>query len=89
MTKDWTAYKEKDTMFEVFQREGVKNQNYQLFIDNPPAWNPSKLLSLYTLETATYVYDFKGRVSKPSIKNFQLIPELDGRKKQTLADFVL
>jgi hypothetical protein len=41
------------------------------------------------LETNTYVYDFKGRVTQPSIKNFQLIPELDGRRQVTLQDFVL
>ena len=41
------------------------------------------------LETNTYVYDFKGRVTQPSIKNFQLIPEPDGRRGDTLTDFVL
>jgi hypothetical protein len=35
------------------------------------------------------VYDFKGRVKEPSIKNFQLIPEVDGRRHATLHDFVL
>jgi hypothetical protein len=40
-------------------------------------------------ETNTYVYDFKGRVKEPSIKNFQLIPEVDGRRHATLHDFVL
>ena len=38
-------------------------------MDNPPQWNP---------KSNTYVYDFKGRVTEPSIKNFQLIPESDG-----------
>ena len=27
---------------EVFNREGYRNVNYQVFVDNPPAWNPSK-----------------------------------------------
>jgi len=67
-------------MLEVFTREGIRNNNYQIFVDNPPSWNP---------KTNTYVYDFKGRVTKPSIKNFQLIPELDGRRGQTLQDFIL
>lgn len=64
----------------MFSREAIRNQNYQVFVDNPPAWNP---------KTNTYVYDFKGRVTQPSIKNFQLIPELDGRRQVTLQDFVL
>ena len=62
-------------MLEIFQRESVRNYNYQVFVDNPPAWNPSKTLILLfllilKLETNTYVYDFKGRVTQPSIKNF-------------------
>jgi hypothetical protein len=28
-------------MLEVFAREGVRNNNYSVFVDNPPAWNPS------------------------------------------------
>ena len=28
-------------MLEVFTREGVRNNNYHVFVDNPPAWNPS------------------------------------------------
>ncbi len=80
-------------MLEVFAKEGIRNNNYQIFVDNPPSWNPSKHRSLPSLtvfvETNTYVYDFKGRVTKPSIKNFQLIPELDGRRGQTLQDFIL
>ena len=47
------------------------------------------MMNFSSTETNTYVYDFRGRVKQPSIKNFQLIPELDGRKKSTLADFVL
>ncbi|CDW77632.1 tubby-related protein 1 [Stylonychia lemnae] len=78
--REWKPLKENDTLFEVFHKDGIRNVNYQIFVDNPPTWNP---------KTNTYVYDFKGRVSQPSIKNFQLIPELDGRKKQTLKDFVL
>jgi hypothetical protein len=69
----------------VFQREAIRNVNYQVFVDNPPAWNPSNFnLFLTFIETNTYVYDFKGRVTQPSIKNFQLIPELDGRRQVTL-----
>ena len=30
-------------MMETFTREGFRNQNYSIFVDNPPAWNPSKL----------------------------------------------
>ena len=32
---------------EVFSREGVRNTNYQVFVDNPPAWNPSNLTYIY------------------------------------------
>ena len=28
-------------MLEVFAREGIRNPNYMVFVDNPPAWNPS------------------------------------------------
>ena len=34
-------------------------------MDNPPSWNP---------KCNSYVYNFKGRVTEASIKNFQLIP---------------
>eukprot|EP00347_Sterkiella_histriomuscorum_P007966 403346884 len=78
--KLWKPLKDQDTIIETFTREGVRNLNYQVFVDNPPAWNP---------KTNTYVYDFKGRVTQPSIKNFQLIPEMDGRRQVTLQDFVL
>jgi len=67
-------------MLETFMREGNRNPSYRVFVDNPPQWNP---------KTNTYVYDFKGRVTLPSIKNFQLIPEADGRRGETLGDFVL
>lgn len=67
-------------MLNVWGREAAKNKNYSVFVDNPPQWNP---------KTNTYVYDFKGRVTMPSIKNFQLIPELDGKKGETLSEFVL
>lgn len=34
---------------------------YRLFVDNPPSWNP---------KCNSYVYNFKGRVTEASIKNF-------------------
>lgn len=43
---------------------------YRLFVDNPPSWNP---------KCNSYVYNFKGRVTEASIKNFQLVPK--GHKK--------
>ena len=49
----------------------------------------ASILLIFIIETNTYVYDFKGRVTQPSIKNFQLIPEPDGRRGDTLTDFVL
>ena len=42
-------------------KEMNKNVRYKIFVDNPPQWNAN---------TSTYVYDFKGRVTEPSIKNF-------------------
>ena len=47
-----------------------------------------KLVVIFT-ETNSYVYDFKGRVTEPSIKNFQLVPEVDGRRGDTVGDFLL
>jgi hypothetical protein len=35
------------------------------------------------------VYDFKGRVTEPSIKNFQIIPEEDSKKGLTLSNFMM
>ncbi len=49
----------------------------------------SLTLVLISLETNSYVYDFKGRVTEPSIKNFQLVPECDGRRGDTVGDFLL
>jgi len=39
----WKPIRDSDTIMEVFNREGVKNPNYTVFVDNPPAWNPSRL----------------------------------------------
>ena len=39
-----------------------------MFIDNPPSWNA---------KCNSYVYNFKGRVTEASIKNFQLVPFVD------------
>jgi len=78
---DWRPTSEQDTLlFNYENGERGKNTKYKTFVDNPPQWNP---------KTNTYVYDFKGRVTEPSIKNFQLIPEIDGRRGDTLQDFVL
>jgi len=49
-------------------------------VDNPPQYAPM---------SHTYVYDFKGRVTEPSIKNFQLIPEEDSKKGLTLSNFMM
>lgn len=43
MQKEWKPLKEHDTLFEVFHKDGIRNQNYQIFVDNPPAWNLSKI----------------------------------------------
>ena len=49
----------------------------------------SEILVLTVIETNSYVYDFKGRVTEPSIKNFQMVPEVDGRRGDTVGDFLL
>ena len=91
----WRPIRKAEQIQEIFTREGHKNDNLQVFVDNPPQWNPSKSTIIITtiiltifLETNTYVYDFKGRVTLPSIKNFQLVPESDGQRV-TLTDFIL
>ena len=65
---DWRPTNDKETMINVYEQTQTnqEGQKYRVFVDNPPQWNP---------KTNTYVYDFKGRVTEPSIKNFQLIPE--------------
>lgn len=42
-------------MVEVFQREGVRNPNYQVFVDNPPAWNPSTYFFPYKIFRNQYL----------------------------------
>jgi hypothetical protein len=53
--------KEKDTLVDMYTKDGNKSTKYRVFSDNPPQWNQ---------RTNSYVYDFKGRVTLPSIKNF-------------------
>jgi len=53
------------------QKKAVMSDRFRTFVDNPPSWNPKH---------NSYVYNFKGRVSEASIKNFQLIP--NGYKKE-------
>lgn len=77
---DWRPTNEKETLLSCYESNKGKNTKFKVFVDNPPQWNP---------KTNTYVYDFKGRVTEPSIKNFQLIPEVDGRRGETLNEFVL
>lgn len=77
---DWRPLNENETMLNSYLAGRGKNSKYRTFVDNPPQWNP---------KTNTYVYDFKGRVTEPSIKNFQLIPEVDGKRGDTLSEFVL
>jgi len=72
-----------------FMKDGNKNKKYRVYVDNPPQWNASKNVKLTFVETSTYVYDFKGRVTMPSIKNFQMVPEADGRTGNTLGEFLL
>lgn len=52
----------------LFQKD--PEQQIRIFHDNPPKWNP---------KTNKYVNNFSGRVTQASIKNFQLVPEVDGK----------
>lgn len=58
------------TQHKLKKKDLDEKHNYRLFVDNTPNWNP---------KCNSYVYNFKGRVTEPSIKNFQLVPE--GTKK--------
>jgi hypothetical protein len=54
-----------------------------MFVDNPPSWNQ---------KFNSYVYNFKGRVTEASIKNFQLIPyglKKDAPSRVGRQDYVL
>ena len=54
--------KQKETLFSIHEyTDYSQNPNVRIFQDNAPQWNP---------KSNTYVYDFKGRVTQPSIKNF-------------------
>ena len=66
--KEWKPLKKEDTMLRKVE-DGSQGENYYCFVDNPPQWNP---------KTNGYHYDFKGRISEASVKNFQMIPYQDG-----------
>ncbi len=51
------------TMYKANRREGITK-----LINKPPKWS---------VENDAFVLDFYDRVKKPSVKNFQLINELD------------
>lgn len=69
---------EEQTFLKLYEQDVVRQQQqqfdenswfggkYRLYVDNPPSWNP---------KCNSYVYNFKGRVTEASIKNFQLIPK--------------
>jgi len=47
-------------MIHVVDDDSQQDQFYS-FVDNPPYWNP---------KTNGYHYDFKGRITQASVKNF-------------------
>lgn len=51
------------------------NDKYRIFTDKPPTWNP---------KCNAYVYNFRGRVSQASIKNFQIVPH--GQTRENSAE---
>lgn len=57
----------------VFEAHKSKSRNILLLQNKEPVWNE---------ESRSYVLNFSGRVSRPSVKNFQLITDHD-------PDFVL
>jgi hypothetical protein len=58
--KVYKPEKSSDTMVKEIENS-AKRDNFFVFVDNPPKWNP---------RTRGYHYDFKGRVSEASVKNF-------------------
>lgn len=55
-------------------------KKFMVFNDNPPQWNP---------KTNGYHYDFKGRVTEASIKNFQVIPYVDSLKGVNIREYIV
>ncbi len=76
--KEWKPLKNEDTMLKKIEDPNFQS-NFYAFQDNPPQWNP---------KTNGYHYDFKGRISEASVKNFQIIPYLDGQKGVNIRGFV-
>ena len=52
--------KKEDTMIKKIE-DPQAAENFYVFVDNPPQWNP---------KTHGYHYDFRGRISEASVKNF-------------------
>ena len=49
-------------------------------INKPPTWNMGSFMHLLTqIALEAYVLNFSGRVTMPSVKNFQLINPDDGK----------
>lgn len=57
-----------------------KSSKYRVFESNRPQWHPKQ---------NSYTYDFKGRVTVPSVKNLQVLPKLEDSTEQTLGKFIL
>lgn len=76
--KEWKPLKKEDTMLKKIEEPGQAD-NFYCFVDNPPQWNP---------KTNGYHYDFRGRISEASVKNFQIIPYMDGQKGVNIRAFV-
>ena len=90
LTQDWRPTSENNTLQKQFARQtelnklnakrnqskkavlDTENKEYEFktFCDNPPKWNP---------KTNKYVNNFSGRVTEASIKNFQLVPQVEGK----------
>lgn len=60
LAREWKPLKKEDSMLKKIEEYGHQD-NYYCFVDNPPQWNP---------KTNGYHYDFKGRISEASVKNF-------------------
>lgn len=58
--KEHKPLKKEDTALKKVEEEHNAD-NFYVFVDNPPQWNP---------KTHGYHYDFKGRISEASVKNF-------------------
>jgi hypothetical protein len=63
----WKPKKDEDHIIYQYKKHATKNMTR--LINKPPTWNPM---------TNSYVLNFTGRTTIPSVKNFQLVDPSNG-----------